>query len=73
VGSSPRGSLALLKLGRANALLNGRDYVTPDDIKRVSVHALHHRVILKPEPRIRGVKSGDIITQILNEVPVPTV
>lgn len=73
VGSSPRGSLALFKLGRANALLNGRDYVIPDDIKRVAPHALHHRIILKPEPRIRGVKAQEVVETILNETPVPTV
>lgn len=73
VGSSPRGSLALFKLGRANAALNGRDYVIPDDVKRVAVPALAHRIILKPEPKIRGVKASDVIQKIIDEVPVPTV
>jgi MoxR-like ATPase len=73
VGSSPRGSLALFKLGRANAALNGRDYVLPDDIKRVALPALCHRMILKPEPKIRGVKTDDVVKKIIEEVPVPTV
>ncbi|MEW5761245.1 MAG: MoxR family ATPase [Candidatus Thermoplasmatota archaeon] len=73
VGSSPRGSLALFKLGRAHAVLNGRDYITPDDIKFIAFVALQHRLILKPEPRIRGVLPEDVIKKILAEVPVPAV
>ncbi|MEW5760955.1 MAG: MoxR family ATPase [Candidatus Thermoplasmatota archaeon] len=73
VGSSPRGSLALFKLGRSHAVLNGRDYITPDDIKFVAFIALQHRLILKPEPRIRGVLPEDVIKKILAEVPVPAV
>lgn len=73
VGSSPRGSLALFKLARARAVLQGRDYITPDDIKAVAMPAIAHRIILKPEPRIRGVLPQDIINKILAEVPVPAV
>jgi MoxR-like ATPase len=73
VGSSPRGSLALFKLSRARAVLQGRDYITPDDIKAVAMPSLAHRIILKPEPRIRGVLAQDIINKILAEVPVPAV
>lgn len=73
VGASPRGSLALFKLSRARAVLHGRDYITPDDIKAVSIHGLAHRIILKPEPRIRGVLPEDILNKILAEVPVPAV
>jgi len=73
VGSSPRGSLALFKLSRARAVLHGRDYITPDDIKAVTIHGLAHRIILKPEPRIRGVLPEDILNKILAEVPVPAV
>jgi MoxR-like ATPase len=73
VGSSPRGSLALFKMGRAHAVINGRDYITPDDIKFISVVSLQHRLILKPEPRIRGVLPEDILKKILAEVPVPAV
>jgi MoxR-like ATPase len=73
VGSSPRGSLALFKMGRAHAVINGRDYITPDDIKFIAVVSLQHRLILKPEPRIRGVLPEDILKKILAEVPVPAV
>ena len=73
VGSSPRGSLALFKLARARAVLQGRDFITPDDIKAVAMPSLAHRLILKPEPRIRGVLPQDIINKILAEVPVPAV
>ncbi len=73
VGSSPRGSLALLKLGRAQAALSGRCFVTPDDIKAIAVPALAHRIILKPEPRIRGVRNEQIIRDVLAATTVPLV
>ncbi len=73
VGSSPRGSQALLKTSRAAAALRGRDFVTPDDIKGIAELALAHRLILKPEHQIKGLESGEIIQGILREVPVPTV
>jgi len=72
VGSSPRGAQSLFKLSRALAVLNGRDYVIPDDIKRLCIYTLRHRMILRPEPRIKGVKTEEIISQILEEVEVPT-
>ncbi len=72
VGSSPRGTQALFKLSRALAVMNGRDYVVPDDIKRLAIYSLRHRIILKPEPRIKGVQTEEIISQILQEVEVPT-
>ena len=72
VGSSPRGAQSLFKLSRALAVLNGRDYVIPDDIKRLSIYTLRHRIILKPEPRIKGVQTEEIVSQILEEVEVPT-
>jgi len=72
VGSSPRGAQSLFKLSRALAVLNGRDYVIPDDIKRLSIYTLRHRIILKPEPRIKGVKTEEIISEILEQVEVPT-
>ena len=73
VGSSPRGSLALLKLSRARALLEGRDYVVPDDVKSLAVPALAHRVIIKPEPWIRGVRGGAVVQAAVDRVPVPKV
>lgn len=73
VGASPRGSLALLKLGRARALLSGRDYTVPDDLKDVAVPALGHRIMIKPEPWIRGVRGGQVVRESLDRVPVPKV
>jgi MoxR-like ATPase len=71
VGASPRGSLALQKLARARALLDGRDFVLPDDVKALAVPALAHRVIVKPEPWIRGVRGTDVVRVALDRTPVP--
>ncbi len=73
IGASPRGSLALLKLSRARAALANRDFVTPDDVKAVAPYALTHRIILKPDPWIRGVKTGSVLQDVLAQVPVPKV
>jgi MoxR-like ATPase len=73
VGASPRGSLALQKLSRARALLEGRDFVVPDDIKSFAVPALAHRIIVKPEPWIRGTRGADIVRHALDNTPVPKV
>ena len=73
VGASPRGSLSLLKLARARAALRGRDFVVPDDVKEVSVEGLAHRLILKPDPWIKGVRTGTIVGEVLASVPVPKV
>ena len=73
VGASPRGSLALLKLGRARALLSGRDYTVPDDLKGVAVPGLAHRLTIKPEPWIRGVRGAQVVRDALDRVPVPKV
>ena len=71
IGASPRGSLALLKLSKARALLSGRDYVVPDDVKDVAVPALCHRIILKTEYWFREVSTESIVEQILSQIPVP--
>ncbi len=71
VGASPRGSLALLKLSRAYAALEGRDYVIPDDVKAVAVPALSHRLILKRELWYTKVSQESIMAKILERVPVP--
>ncbi len=73
VGISPRGSIALFKLSKAHAAFYGRDFVVPDDVKNVAVPALAHRLILKPEARVRDVKPENIVKEILNQIPVPTV
>ena len=73
VGISPRGSIAVFKLSKGHAAFYGRDYVVPDDVKNVVIPALSHRLILKAETRIRGIKPDAIITEILQSLPVPTV
>jgi len=73
VGVSPRGSLALLKLVRANAAFEGRDYVLPDDAKFIAVEALSHRIIPKAESWVRGFDSTSIINEVLRKIPVPRV
>jgi MoxR-like ATPase len=73
VGASPRGSLALLKLGRSRAALAGRDFVTPDDVKAVATYALAHRIVLKPDPWIRGVRTTAVLADVMGQVPVPKV
>jgi len=73
VGASPRGSLAIWQLARANAILRGRDYVIPDDIKAVAISALSHRLILKAGPWLAGAKSEKMIDEILSRTPVPKV
>jgi MoxR-like ATPase len=71
VGASPRGSLALMKLSQAKAAMAGRDFVLPDDVKVVAIPALAHRLILKPDPWIKGVKPRVIVEKVLTTVPVP--
>jgi MoxR-like ATPase len=71
VGSSPRGALALLKLSRARAALQGRDYVLPDDIKHFAQAALAHRLILEPDLWTVKRAAGDLIQEIVNVLPVP--
>ena len=73
VGASPRGSLALLKLARAEAALHGRDYVIPDDVKTYIVPALAHRLILKPDLWMNKSASTDILSTIAKTVPVPVI
>jgi MoxR-like ATPase len=73
VGSSPRGSLAILKLAKAHAWLDRRDFVIPDDVKSISTPALNHRMILTADNWLRGTKPESIIEDILGKVPVPKV
>ncbi len=72
VGASPRGSLAMMKLARGWAALDGRDYVLPDDVKAVAVPALVHRVSLKPEFWIQDRGAEQAILESIHEVPTPT-
>jgi MoxR-like ATPase len=71
VGASPRGGLALVALARGQAVLDGRDYVTPEDVKAVAVVALAHRISLRPELWVRRVSGADVVEDVLGTVPVP--
>ncbi|ASJ17305.1 magnesium chelatase [Thermococcus chitonophagus] len=70
-GPSPRGGLALMKLAKANAFLEGRDYVIPDDVKLFAVEALAHRIVLKPEYSLERGVDEKIVREALETVPVP--
>ncbi len=71
VGSSPRGSLALVKLSRCRAALDGRDFVTPDDVKSVAIPALGHRLVLRPELWVQRRSGEDVVREILDQVRTP--
>ncbi len=71
LGASPRASLGLFRAARALALVQDRDYVVPDDIKMLAPGVMAHRVVLSPAARMRGIRSEDIITDLLNQVTVP--
>lgn len=71
LGASPRGSLALFRTGQALAALAGRDFVLPDDIKRLAVPVLAHRVIVGPAARLRELSAEKIVEEILENLPVP--
>jgi MoxR-like ATPase len=72
VGASPRGALALLKLARCRAALEGRDFATPDDVKQVAVPALAHRLTLKPELWVQRISAEDVVRETLEQVPTPS-
>ena len=71
LGASPRGALALLKLARAWAVLRGRDFVTPDDVKAMAGSALSHRLILQPELWVSKLSAAQVVNDLLTQVPVP--
>ena len=71
LGASPRGSLALFRTAQARALLAGRDFVTPDDVKALAHATLGHRIIMSPGAKVKGVTVDDVVTACLNRVPVP--
>jgi MoxR-like ATPase len=72
LGASPRASLALYRSGQALAAVRGQSFVGPEDIKRLAPAVLSHRLIVKPEARLRKVKAADIVAEILSETSVPT-
>jgi len=71
VGASPRGGIAVTDLGRGHAVADGRDYVTPEDVKAVAVPALAHRLVLRPELWVRNITGEDIVADLLAEVATP--
>ncbi len=71
LGGSPRASIALFRCAQAIAAISGRDYVQPDDVKRIAAPVLTHRLILKPESRLRKVSVAQLVDEIVEEVPVP--
>ena len=73
IGAGSRGAIALVRAARAAALLDGRDFVTPDDIKRIALPALRHRIALAPDALLEGRTPRDLLTAIVESVPAPRV
>ena len=71
LGGSPRASIALFRIGQALAAVNGRNFVLPDDIKKSAAAVLSHRLILRPESRLRKVTPAVVVNEILTETSVP--
>src|SRR5690606_24414759 len=71
LGASPRASIALLNGAKAYAAVNGRDFVTPEDIKYIALPVLRHRVMLTPDKEMEGVTTDDVVKQIVAKVEVP--
>ena len=70
-GAGPRATQALLAGSRAWAALQGRDFVSPDDVRAIASPALEHRLLLRPESELEGVRAGEVLDRILHDVPVP--
>ena len=70
-GAGPRASQGLLRAARAWAALSARDFVSPDDIRAVASPVLEHRLLLRPESELEGVRTAEVLDRILHEVPVP--
>lgn len=71
VGASPRGSQALILLARAVAAIEGRGYVRPDDVKRIAIPVLAHRLTLTPQAWAQGVDPAGVVSAVVNTTPVP--
>jgi MoxR-like ATPase len=71
LGASPRASLAIMRTSKALAAMNGRDFVTPEDIQHVAYPVLNHRIILSPEREMEGVQPEDVIREIIQSIDVP--
>jgi len=72
LGASPRASIALFRTCQAMAAIRGRKFVQPDDVKRVAAPVLTHRLILRPESRLRKVTAEHILSELIAEIAVPT-
>jgi MoxR-like ATPase len=73
LGASPRASIGLMRTGQSRAALQGREYVLPDDVKALAAPVLCHRLIPKPEARIRPDEVVSVVSEILDQMPVPAV
>jgi len=73
LGGSPRASIALFRTSQAMAAIRGRNYVQPDDVKRIAAPVLTHRLILKPESRLRRVTTAQVVQDVIDEIAVPTI
>jgi MoxR-like ATPase len=71
LGASPRAGIALLRVAKARALIAGRDYALPEDVKTVAPAVLAHRLILAPEARSSGLDADDLVRDVLEHTPVP--
>lgn len=71
LGGSPRASLAIVSAAKALAAINGRDFVTPDDITKVAAPVLRHRIMLTPDKEMEGITADDVVTQIIQKIEVP--
>jgi len=71
LGASPRGALTLFRAAQARAAIHGRDYVIPDDVKRLAPATLGHRIIISPAARLKGVSASDVLDELLRTTPVP--
>ena len=71
LGASPRAGLGLYKAAQARAAIQGRDFVTPDDLKELAAPVLGHRLILTTNSRLHGRSTGELVAEVINTVPVP--
>ena len=73
LGGSPRATIALFRCSQAMAAIRGRTFVTPDDVKKIIAPVMNHRLILRPESRLRKLTTEKVLEEILSEIAVPTI
>ena len=71
IGAGPRGSISLIRAARAEAMINLRDFITPDDIKAIALPVLRHRVALAPEMELEGYSTDQILTSVIDSIDAP--